>query len=157
MNEPPSPAASLDARRPAEAPPAPAAPATGSPAADAPQAPASAESILDSMRRNILNGPEAIKEQIVAALQKVYDPEIPVNIYEMGLIYDIALEPDGKAKIKMTLTAPSCPSAQMLPVEVKGAAKSVPGVTDAEVEVVWDPPWKPDKMSDAAKLQLGLI
>jgi FeS assembly SUF system protein len=117
----------------------------------------SAQSILESMRQNILNSPEALKEQIVAAIQKVYDPEIPVNIYEMGLIYDIAVEAGNKAKIKMTLTAPSCPSALQLPIEVKGAAKSVPGITDAEVEVVWDPPWKPDKMSDAAKLQLGLL
>ena len=97
-----------------------------------------------------------LKPAIVAALSTVYDPEIPVNIYELGLIYDVLVDKDGRAGIRMTLTAPACPAAQSLPLEVREKARAVPGVTDAKVEIVWDPPWDKDKMSDAAKLQLGL-
>jgi FeS assembly SUF system protein len=94
--------------------------------------------------------------QVMAALKTVYDPEIPVNIYEMGLIYDVLVDAQSRVGIRMTLTAPACPAAQSLPVEVRDKAARVPGA-EAKVEVVWDPPWTKDRMSDAAKLQLGLF
>jgi len=98
-----------------------------------------------------------VEENIVEALKTVYDPEIPVNIYEMGLIYDLNVEADGKVQIKMTLTSPACPVAGSLPGEVKDRVESVPGVATAEVEVVWDPVWNPSMMSEAARLQLGMF
>jgi FeS assembly SUF system protein len=97
------------------------------------------------------------KERIVEAIKQVYDPEIPVNIYELGLIYGIDVELSGVVSVKMTLTAPSCPSAQEIPVKVQSVAEAVPGVTEARVDVVWDPPWTPEKMSESARLQLGLM
>jgi FeS assembly SUF system protein len=99
---------------------------------------------------------DALRPAIHAALKKVYDPEIPVDILELGLIYDVFVTADGVAGIRMTLTAPGCPAAQVLPGQVADAAKSVDGVTDAKVEVVWEPGWTKDRMSDAAKLQLGM-
>jgi FeS assembly SUF system protein len=99
---------------------------------------------------------EALKPAIVAAISTVYDPEIPVNIWELGLIYDIIVDAGGVAGVTMTLTAPGCPAAQSLPVEVAEKVKNVAGVTDAKVEVVWEPGWTKDRMSEAAKLQLGL-
>jgi FeS assembly SUF system protein len=98
-----------------------------------------------------------IEESIVEALKTVYDPEIPVNIYEMGLIYDLHLEPDGQVQVKMTLTSPGCPVAGTLPGEVKDKVESVAGVAAATVEVVWDPVWNPSMMSEAARLQLGMF
>jgi FeS assembly SUF system protein len=97
-----------------------------------------------------------VRPQILEALSTVYDPEIPVNIREMGLIYDVLVDKDGHAGIRMTLTAPACPAAQSLPVEVRQKAAAVPGVASAKVEIVWDPPWSKEMMSEAAKLQLGL-
>jgi FeS assembly SUF system protein len=99
---------------------------------------------------------EALKPAIVDAIRTVYDPEIPVNIWELGLIYDVIVDGAGVAGVRMTLTAPGCPAAQSLPVEVAQKVKAVPGVTDAVVDVVWDPPWTKELMSEAAKLQLGL-
>ena len=99
---------------------------------------------------------DELSPQIIDAIRTVYDPEIPVNIWELGLIYDIIVDSTGVAGIRMTLTAPGCPAAQSLPVEVGNKTKAVPGVTDAKVDVVWDPPWSKDMMSEAAKLQLGL-
>ena len=99
---------------------------------------------------------EELKPLIVEAIRTVFDPEIPVNIWELGLIYDVFVDAAGVAGISMTLTAPGCPAAQSLPVEVAAKTKAVPGVTDARVDVVWEPPWDKDRMSDAAKLQLGL-
>jgi FeS assembly SUF system protein len=99
---------------------------------------------------------EALKPGIVEAISTVYDPEIPVNIWELGLIYDVFADVNGVAAVRMTLTAPGCPAAQSLPVEVADKVKKVPGVTDAKVEVVWEPGWTKDRMSEAAKLQLGL-
>jgi len=99
---------------------------------------------------------EQLRPGIVAAISTVYDPEIPVNIWELGLIYDIVVDSAGVAGVRMTLTAPGCPAAQSLPVEVAAKVKTVPGVTDAKVEVVWEPGWTKDRMSEAAKLQLGL-
>jgi FeS assembly SUF system protein len=98
-----------------------------------------------------------LEERIVNQLCTCFDPEIPVNIYELGLIYKIDVRPDGAVEIKMTLTSPACPAAGSLPGEVKGKVLSVPGVTSATVDVVWDPPWDKDRMSEAAKLQLGLF
>ena len=95
--------------------------------------------------------------KIVEQISTVYDPEIPVNIYELGLIYDIAVDGDGLAVIRMTLTAPGCPAAVTLPAEVQGKVKSIDGVSDARVDVVWDPPWSKDRMTEAAKLQLGIF
>ena len=97
-----------------------------------------------------------LRPQIVAAISTIFDPEIPVNIWELGLIYDVMVDASGVAGIRMTLTAPGCPAAQSLPVEVAAKVKGVPGITDAKVDVVWDPPWDKDRMSDAAKLQLGM-
>ena len=98
-----------------------------------------------------------LKPKLIEALSTVYDPEIPVNIYELGLIYDVDVNADGLVGIRMTLTSPACPAAQSLPSEVKAKAKAVPGVGDAWVDVVWEPQWDMNKMSDAAKLQLGLL
>lgn len=97
-----------------------------------------------------------LKSQVIDVLETCYDPEIPVNIYELGLIYDIDVRPTNVVVIKMTLTSPMCPVAGSLPPEVKEKVKRIPGVLDAVVDLVWDPPWKPDRMSEAAKLQLGM-
>lgn len=94
---------------------------------------------------------------IVEALKTVYDPEIPVNIYELGLIYDLDVQPDRNVHLKMTLTAPGCPVAGTLPGEIQAKVASVPGVSTADVELVWDPPWNPSMMSEAARLQLGMF
>jgi FeS assembly SUF system protein len=94
---------------------------------------------------------------IIDVIKTVYDPEIPVDVYELGLIYDIAADADRRVHVKMTLTSPACPSAQQLPSEVRFKVKAVPGVTDAAVEIVWEPPWDKDRMSEAAKLQLGFF
>ncbi|MFN7978079.1 MAG: SUF system Fe-S cluster assembly protein [Vicinamibacterales bacterium] len=99
----------------------------------------------------------ALAPQVVDALRTVFDPEIPVNIYDLGLIYDVLVDADRKVGIRMTLTAPACPAAQTLPGEVREAAKRVEGVSSAKVEIVFDPPWAMDRMSEAAKLQLGLL
>ena len=99
----------------------------------------------------------ALKPKLIEALSTVYDPEIPVNIYEMGLIYDVDVNADGLVGVRMTLTSPGCPAAQSLPAEVKAKAKAVPGVSDAWVDVVWEPTWDMSKMTEAAKLQLGLL
>jgi FeS assembly SUF system protein len=98
-----------------------------------------------------------LENQIVAALKTCFDPEIPVNIYELGLIYDIAIDPSGTVAIRMTLTSPACPAAGSLPPEAEAKARAIPGVTNVKLEVVWDPPWDKDRMSEAAKLQLGLF
>jgi FeS assembly SUF system protein len=99
----------------------------------------------------------AIEKLVVEALQTVYDPEIPVNIYELGLIYGVTVDPAGAVNVKMTLTAPNCPAAQTLPSEVEERVRAVAGVTVVKVDVVFDPPWCSDRMSEAAKLQLGLL
>jgi FeS assembly SUF system protein len=99
----------------------------------------------------------ALEQKVIDALRTCYDPEIPVNIYELGLIYDVKVEPTGVVTIKMTLTAPSCPAAQSLPIEVESKVGSIEGVTDVNVDIVWDPPWDPSMMSEAAKLELGML
>jgi FeS assembly SUF system protein len=97
-----------------------------------------------------------LQAQIIEAIRTVYDPEIPVNIYEMGLIYEVNVAPDGYVEIRMTLTSPACPAAQSLPAEVEQKVADVPGVTDVMINVVWDPPYSVDMMSDEAKLELGI-
>jgi FeS assembly SUF system protein len=98
-----------------------------------------------------------LKPQIIEAVSTVFDPEIPVNIYDLGLIYDIIVDKDARVEVRMTLTAPACPAAQTLPAEVQRKVSAVPGVTHAWVEIVWDPPWDRDRMSEAARLQLGMF
>lgn len=99
---------------------------------------------------------EELKEKIVAVLCTCFDPEIPVNIYELGLIYELAITPEAQVTVRMTLTSPACPVAGSLPGEVQSKVQSVPGVREAKVELVWDPPWDKSRMSEAAMLQLGL-
>ena len=96
------------------------------------------------------------KDQIIEEIRKIYDPELPVNIYELGLIYDIKVKDEKFAIIKMTLTTPNCPVAESLPIEVKEGAMQVEGIEDVDLELVWDPPWNKDMMSEAAKLELNL-
>ena len=96
------------------------------------------------------------KEKIIDEIRKIYDPELPVNIYELGLIYDIQVKDEKFVIIKMTLTTPNCPVAESLPKEVKEGAMQVEGINDVSLELVWDPPWNKDMMSDAAKLELNL-
>jgi len=97
-----------------------------------------------------------IKEQITEQIRTVFDPEIPVNIYELGMIYDVAVKNEGVVDITMTLTSPSCPAAQIIPAEVKQKAEMVKGVTTAQVNVVWEPRWDPSMMSEEARLTLGM-
>jgi FeS assembly SUF system protein len=99
---------------------------------------------------------DSLNQRIVEALHKCFDPEIPVNIYELGLIYEIIIAPTGAVEIKMTLTSPGCPVAGTLPGDVQRRVLPLDNVTSAKVDVVWDPPWTPDRMSEAAKLQLGI-
>ncbi len=100
---------------------------------------------------------EDLKDSVVEALKSIYDPEIPVDIYELGLIYDIEISEDGDALVTMTLTTPHCPVAESLPNEVELRVLSVPGIRDAEVKLVWDPPWDPSRMTDEARLELGML
>jgi FeS assembly SUF system protein len=100
--------------------------------------------------------PDVIRDRVIAQLKTVFDPEIPVNIYELGLIYKVEVAADGATQVAMTLTTPMCPAAEELPPEVETKARDVPGVTSVQLDLVWDPPWSPDMMSDAAKLDLGM-
>ena len=101
--------------------------------------------------------PEQIRERVIEQLHTVFDPEIPVDIYELGLVYDVSVDVDGKVGIRMTLTSPMCPAAEQLPPEVETKARGVAGVTAVELSLVWDPPWSPERMSDAARLELGML
>ena len=98
-----------------------------------------------------------LREKILEALKTVYDPEIPVDVYELGLIYEISLFPINNVHVIMTLTSPSCPSAEAIPMEVEQKIKAIPGVNDVKVEITWDPPYSQDMMSEAAKLELGFL
>jgi len=124
------------------------------PQSSSPEAPAETHNtaglVNDSARHAALHDP------VVAAMKTVFDPEIPVNIYDLGLIYDVVVDSSSTVGIRMTLTAPNCPAAQWLPGQVVEKVKAVPGVEDVRMDVVFDPPWDRDRMSDAAKLQLGL-
>jgi len=97
-----------------------------------------------------------LKDQIIAEIKKIYDPEIPVNIYELGLIYDIKIENKNTAKVKMTLTSPNCPVAESLPKEVKDSIMQVEGIDKVDLDLVWEPPWDKSMMSESAKLELNL-
>ncbi len=101
--------------------------------------------------------PRPTQDALLDAIATVYDPEIPVNIYDLGLVYTVDISEAGAVRVEMTLTAPGCPSAQELPVQVREAVLAVPGVTSAEVETVWDPPWDPSRMSDEARLSLNMF
>ncbi len=109
----------------------------------------------DATPESSLN-PDAIRDEVIAQLKTVFDPEIPVNIYELGLIYKVDVAADGATQVTMTLTTPMCPAAEELPSEVETKARGVSGVTSVQLDLVWDPPWSPDMMSDAAKLDLGM-
>lgn len=98
-----------------------------------------------------------LQAAVVDALKEIYDPEIPVNIYDLGLIYGVEVDDESDVTITMTLTTPHCPVAETMPGEVELRASSVPGIRDAEVELVWDPPWSPEKMTDEARLELGML
>ncbi len=113
--------------------------------------------LLGSKVKPAQTGAPPARDAVVEALRTVHDPEIPVNIYDLGLIYNVDIDDDGKVDIRMTLTAPGCPVAGILPGQVAAAVRQVEGVTDANVELVWDPPWSMDRMSDEAKLQLGMF
>ena len=119
------------------------------PAADAPAGETQASALLPGEI-------DRLTDDIIAALKTVYDPEIPADIYELGLIYKVDIEDDRSVNVDMTLTTPNCPAAQELPQMVEGAVASVPGVREAKVNIVWDPPWDPSRMSDEARLVLNM-
>lgn len=100
---------------------------------------------------------QGLKRQVIAALRTIYDPELPVNIHDLGLIYALDIDSAGHVEIQMTLTAPGCPVAQSFPAQVEQTVAAVEGVTSAHVEIVWDPPWEQSRMTEAARLQLGLV
>ena len=108
-------------------------------------------------RAGVAPGQDALEANILEVLHTCFDPEIPVDIYELGLIYKIGVDRDCKVWIDMTLTSPACPVAGILPGQVEGKIQAMPGVTDAKVNITWDPPWTPEMMSEAAKLELGLM
>jgi len=111
----------------------------------------------DAGAREAVDADSPLDDRIVDALRQVYDPEIPVNIYDLGLIYDVRVEDDGTVEVDMTLTAPGCPVAQTFPGTVEDAVRQVEGVTEAHVELVWEPPWTSERISDEAKLALGIL
>ena len=117
------------------------------------------EGFLQKQPENVPAGAPGgdLYEAVVSALKEIYDPEIPVNIYDLGLIYGVEVDDESDVTVTMTLTTPHCPVAETMPGEVELRAASVPGVRDAEVNLVWDPPWGPDKMTDEARLELGML
>lgn len=133
----------------------------GIPAASAPPAPAGVTpEPTPTTQVTLTSDPVAtlkFKPRVIEVLSTIFDPEIPVSIYELGLIYDVIVDANHAVKVEMTLTAPNCPAAQILPGEVETKVGAIDGVTEAHVEVVWEPPWSMDRMSEAAKLQLGML
>jgi len=129
---------------------------TPAPAEAAPAAPGGSEPLPGSSGGGRTAGSD-LHAAVIEALKEIYDPEIPVNIYDLGLIYDVEITPEHHAMVKMTLTTPHCPVAESMPGEVELRVGSVPGIGHAEVELVWDPPWDPQKMTDEAKLELGML
>ena len=117
------------------------------------------EGFLQKKPENVPGGAPGgdLYEAVISALKEIYDPEIPVNIYDLGLIYGVEVDDESDVTVTMTLTTPHCPVAETMPGEVELRAASVPGVRDAEVNLVWDPPWGPDKMTDEARLELGML
>ena len=126
-------------------------PDAAAPAAPAEPAPAGGTFVRDPLSSM------TFQPQMVEAVSKVFDPEIPVNIYELGLIYDMDVDSANNVRVRMTLTAPACPAAQTIPIEVERRVREIAGLNDVKVEVVWDPPWTRDRMSDVAKLSLGML
>lgn len=122
-----------------------------------PQNPQNPQDIAAEPAATATLDPSDLEAEVVEQLKTVFDPEIPVNIYELGLIYDVDIQPGGDVHIKMTLTSPGCPVAGSLPGEVQQKVAGVPGVASADVELVWDPAWNPSMMSEAARLQLGMF
>jgi FeS assembly SUF system protein len=105
----------------------------------------------------VAENPELIRKRVIDGLRTVFDPEIPVNVYELGLIYDVSVAENGATRIRMTLTTPMCPVAEELPGEIEFKVRAIAGVTSVDLELVWDPPWTPDMMTEAAKLELGML
>ena len=124
---------------------------------DADQDPAETESELETGPEVTGGGDPELRSRVIAALKEIYDPEIPLNIYDLGLIYRIDIDPDANTSIDMTLTSPNCPVAETLPGEVENAAKAVDGIGDVQLELVWDPPWDMDRLGEAGRLELGLF
>jgi FeS assembly SUF system protein len=98
-----------------------------------------------------------LRQEVIDAISTCYDPEIPVNIWELGLVYDVAVDDAGAVALRMTLTSPHCPVAESLPREVEGKVRALPRVSDVKIDLVWDPPWTPERMSEAARLTLGMV
>lgn len=115
------------------------------------------EAALEEQAGKVDDAPAALEERIVGALRQIYDPEIPVNIYDLGLIYGVAVDTGANAVVTMTLTTPHCPVAESMPGEVEMKVRDVPGIGDVTVDLVWEPPWDIEKMSDEAKLELGFL
>ena len=124
---------------------------------DADQDSVETESELETGPEVTGGGDPELRSRVIAALKEIYDPEIPLNIYDLGLIYRIDIDPDTNTSIDMTLTSPNCPVAESLPGEVENAAKAVDGIGDVQLELVWDPPWDMDRLGEAARLELGLF
>ena len=122
----------------------------------APQADAAAPDEPGARVIEVPEGQGHLGDQVVQQLKTVFDPEIPVDVYELGLIYKVAIDADGVANIRMTLTSPMCPAAEELPPEVETKTRAVEGVTSVTLDLVWDPPWSPAMMSESAKLELGM-
>jgi FeS assembly SUF system protein len=144
--QPPSPAA----------PPAPRIDPAPAPAAEAPATPA-AQASVDMVSEGGAVNVQEIEEKVIHVLRNTFDPEIPVNIYELGLVYETRVEDSGEVHIRMTLTSPACPVAGTLPPEVAAKVRLISGVTDVKLDLVWDPPWNPNMMTEAARLQLGMM
>jgi len=124
---------------------------------DADQDSVETESELETGPQVTGGGDPELRSRVIAALKEIYDPEIPLNIYDLGLIYRIDIDPDTNTSIDMTLTSPNCPVAESLPGEVENAAKAVDGIGDVQLELVWDPPWDMDRLGEAARLELGMF
>lgn len=137
--------------------PAPDAPTTETGALSATASGSLSETAHDTLRETARGDGTSLPDKVVEALSSVFDPEIPVNIYELGLIYDVDVAQDGEVIVTMTLTAPNCPVAGSLPGEVQDKIAAIPGVTKAQVNLVWEPAWTPERMSEAAKLELGWL
>jgi len=131
----------------------PISPEDGTPAEESTHPPAAAEPEAQTVNAS----PQELEKRVVDVLRTCFDPEIPVNIYELGLIYNVDIQSEGHVHIRMTLTSPMCPVAGSLPPEVEAKVRNVPGVSSSKVDVVWDPPWTPAMMSEAAKLQLNMM
>lgn len=115
------------------------------------------ESPVASQLKSVAQDPEVVRARVIEGLRTIFDPEIPVNVHELGLIYEVTVAEGGATYIRMTLTTPMCPVAEELPGEIEFKTRAVPGVTSVQLDLVWDPPWSPDMMSQAAKLELGML